>query len=87
MCVCLCCLCESATVRVCVTLWLCVVCKCCRCAWECVCVCGSLSACVRVCLGECVCYVWCVCVFVYGVCESVCNCFSVVRMCMYIFTV
>ena len=51
------------------------------------CVCGSLSACVRVCLGECVCYVWCVCVFVYGVCESVCNCFSVVRMCMYIFTV
>ena len=52
-----------------------------------VCVCGSLSACVRVCLGECVCYVWCVCVFVYGGCESVCNCFSVVRMCMYIFTV
>ena len=51
------------------------------------CVCGSLSACVRVCLGECVCYVWCVCVFVYGVCESVCNCFSVVRMCMYICTV
>ena len=52
-----------------------------------VCVCGSLSACVRVCLGVCVCYVWCVCVFVYGVCGSVCNCFSVVRMCMYICTV
>ena len=48
---------------------------------------GSLSACVRVCLGECVCYVWCVCVFVYGVCESVCNCFSVVCMCMSICTV
>ena len=48
----------------------------------CVCVCGSFSAWVRVCVGICVC-----CVFVYDVCESVCNCFSVVCMCMSICTV